>query len=321
MNTSQKIDDLFAKTKPVCFGRFVMDVPANADLIFWGQAFGPNIETIPNGSKAIKGLSEEEKTELEAVKHQEEPGSLLRSATDGPTPGSKVLQFRENDTATRVMRIWGYFNVPPHGFVYKGATAPSEGRTVETEMQTLTYVATNLRARKLDEVPTEPGVCLDLGFIKDDIGKFQEIFNIGLCFPSLPDVSFSISTNKDARRDTSFEARRNEAKKAALLSAPLATLFGKVKSLREGKHDVYKWKGDEALFRRPLDDDQKGAWHEFQFEYAGVRYDHHNPGWEAALFTGVKGNTAGAQASSLTDDEAIALWDRLLSTLRLRVPD
>jgi len=103
-----------------------------------------------------------------------------------------------------------------------------------------------------------------------------------------------------------------------MMFAPLATLFSKVKTLREGHHKVSKWTGDEALFRRPLED-EKGVWHEFQFEYPGVRYDHHNPGWDAALFTGVKNDQAGSQASSLSDEEAIALWDRMLSTMRLRV--
>jgi len=323
MNAAPRIDKLFEKTKPVCFGRFLIDVPADAEALFGPQAFGPKIETIENGSKAIKKMASVKQAELEAIKHREEPGSLLRAAIDGPVNGSRVLLFREDETATYVMRILGYLNVPPHAFIYKTATVGksifSAGEsTVETEMQELTYVANNLRARQPDEVPAEPGVCLDLGFIKDDSGKFQEEFSIGFRFPSLPDVSFSISSNKDARRDSTFEERRSEAKKAAMMFAPLATLFSKVKTLREGHHKVSKWMGEEALFRRPLED-EKGVWHEFQFEYPGVRYDHHNPGWDAALFTGVKNDQAGSQASSLSDEEAIALWDRMLSTMRLRV--
>jgi hypothetical protein len=50
-----------------------------------------------------------------------------------------------------------------------------------------------------------------------------------------------------------------------------------------------------------------------------IRYNKDNPSWDAAMFTGVDQNTAGGKASSLTDDEAIAVWDALLSTLRLRV--
>jgi hypothetical protein len=318
MNAALRIEKLFEKTKPVCFGRFLIDVPADTEVIFGPQAFGPNIETIEKGSRAIKKMASVKQAELEAIKHRKEPGSLLRSAIDGPTDGSKVLQFRGDDTDTWTTEILGYLNVPPHAFIYRGMTAPTEGRTVETETQKLAYVAKNLRARLPDEVPAGPGVCLDLGFIQDDMGKYQEEFSIGFRFPSLPDVSFSISSNKDARRDSTFEERRSEAKKAAMMFAPLATLFSKVKTLREGHHKVSKWTGDEALFRRPLED-EKGVWHEFQFEYPGVRYDHHNPGWDAALFTGVKNDQAGSQASSLSDEEAIALWDRMLSTMRLRV--
>lgn len=76
--------------------------------------------------------------------------------------------------------------------------------------------------------------------------------------------------------------------------------------------------GSEALFSRPLDG-APGHWHEFQFEYAGKRFDHRNPSWDAALFTGVAHDQAGSVPSGLSDDEAVALWDRLMASVRLRV--
>ena len=158
-----------------------------------------------------------------------------------------------------------------------------------------------------------------MGFIADDSGKFQEIFGIGLRFPELPDASFSVSSNKDAQQGDSFEDRRAEAKRAAFMVAPLATLFNKVKTLREGKLKVSQGQGSEALFRRPLDEGD-GAWHEFQFEYTGKQFDHRNPAWDATLFTGVAHNQAGSKPSSLTDEDAMELWDRLMSSVRLRVP-
>lgn len=51
-----------------------------------------------------------------------------------------------------------------------------------------------------------------------------------------------------------------------------------------------------------------------------IRYDKNNPRWNAAMFTGVNHNTAGSKASSLTDEEAVALWDAVMATMRLRVP-
>jgi hypothetical protein len=319
MNAAPRIDELFEKTKPVCFGRFLIDVPADAEALFGPQAFWSYIKNLENGSKKLKSIAIKKREEIVAASRTIEKAEM-DSFYEEPYPGSWTISFWESDSAKEVgvEDVWAYLSAPPHGFMMNSSTANSEGRTLDVIKKRLRYVATNLRARQPDEVPAEPGVCLDLGFIKDDSGKFQEEFSIGFRFPSLPDVSFSISSNKDARRDSTFEERRSEAKKAAMMFAPLATLFSKVKTLREGHHKVSKWMGEEALFRRPLED-EKGVWHEFQFEYPGVRYDHHNPGWDAALFTGVKKDRAGSQASSLSDEEAIALWDWMLSTMRLRV--
>lgn len=313
-----RIDKLFEKTKPVCFGRFVMDVPESAKVVSGPQSFGGEILAVNGGEKNLKATVAQKLAELDAVKHREEGGSLLRQVTDGPTQGSRVLQFRDTRWATRSMQIWAYLNAPPGAYIYKTATAPSEGRSVEKEIAEVSYIATHLRARDPAEVPQEPGVCLDVGFIADDTGKFQEIFGIGLRFPELPDASFSISTNKDAQQGDSFEARRSEARRAALMVPELATAFAKIKTLREGKRRVQQGEGSEALFRRPLGD-TPGHWHEFQFEYAGKRFDHRNPSWDAALFTGVERDQAGSVASSLSDEEAVALWDRLMASVRLRV--
>jgi len=318
--TTSRIDQLFSKTKPVCFGRFVLDVPVDTELVQGPQSFGPHIDSFPDDVGSLARRARAKKDAIQA-KTQTVDRSEVISLTEGPTLGSWMLRYWEDDTAKNVgvQSINGFLAAGRHGFTYFTETAPRSGRTVETEVKGLSYVAKHLRSRESTEVPTEPGVCLDVGFIADDSGKFQEIFGIGLRFRGFPDVSFSLSSNKDAQQGESFEDRRAEAKRAAFMVAPLATLFNKVKTLREGKLKVQQGQGSEALFRRPMDEGD-GAWHEFQFEYVGKRFDHRNPSWDATLFTGVAHNQAGAKPSSLTDEEAMALWDRLMSSVRLRVP-
>lgn len=318
--TTPRLDQLFAKTKPVCFGRFVMDVPATAAVVPGPQAFGPNIESLPNDVKSLARRAKAKRDEVQAKSLTREQSEMV-SFSEEPAPGSWTLIYWEDKLSKRVgiQSVDGFLATGPHGFTYFAETAPSEGRTIKFVTERLSYVATNLRARDPKEVPTEPGVCLDVGFIADDSGKFQEIFGIGLRFPELPDASFSVSSNKDAQPGDSFEDRRAEAKRAAFMVAPLATLFNKVKTLREGKLKVQQGQGSEALFRRPMEEGE-GHWHEFQFEYAGQQYNHRNPAWDASLFTGVEHNQAGSTSSSLTDAEAVALWDRLMASVRLRVP-
>jgi hypothetical protein len=319
--TTPRIDQMFATTKPVCFGRFVMDVPASANVVLGSQAFGPDIESLPNDVKSLARRAQTKRNVIQAKAHTIDRAEVI-ALNEGPTPNSWILRYWDSDIAKEVgVETFEVFLASsPHGFLYKSSTAKSVGRTREKLMQNVTYVATQLRARDPKEVPTEPGVCLDVGFIADDSGKFQEIFGIGLRFPELPDASFSVSSNKDAQQGDSFEDRRPEAKRAAFMVAPLTSLFNKVKTLREGKLKVQQGQGSEALFRRPMEEGD-GHWHEFQFEYTGKQFDHRNPSWDASLFTGVSHDQAGAKPSSLTDAEAMALWDRLMASVRLRVPN
>lgn len=314
---SPKIDKLFEKTKPVCFGRFIIDVPAETKVLHGSQDFSSPIETVENGANRAYEIARKKNDEVISASKAFERAEV-RQFEKGPTSGSWTLSFWDSDSAKKVglLSIYGYLAAGKHAFTIQSTTAASEGRTEQTEKTELAYIATHLRARAPDEIPSEPGVCLDLGFIADDSGKFQEIFGIGFRFPSLPDVSLSISSNKDGQTPQALSKRRKEAQKLAL-DSPFAAAFSKVKVLREGPRKLDQWDGEEALFRRPREDG--GVWHELRFGYTGVRYDRNNPRFDATLFTGVDHNTAGGKASSLSDEEAIALWDALLSTLRLRV--
>lgn len=320
--TTPRIDKLFEKTKPVCFGRFVLDVPASATVVPGPQAFGPDIESLPNDAKSLARRAKAKQDEIQAKALTKEKAEVV-GFTAGPTSGSWLLSYWDDKFAKKVglQNATGFLAAGPHGFIYPDVTGDKE--TPEDLQKNITYVATHLRPRDPSDIPADPGVCLDVGFIADDSGKFQEIFGVGLRFAEWPDVSFSVSSNKDAQQGDSFEDRRAEAKRAAMLVAPLTTLFSKVKTLREGKLKVQQGRGSEALFRHPMDEGErngKGVWHEFLFEYAGTRFDHHNPSWDASLFTGVANNNAGSTLSTLTDDEALALWDRLMASVRLRVP-
>ena len=150
----------------------------------------------------------------------------------------------------------------------------------------------------------------------------QEMADAGLYFPSFPDVTFSITSNKDAygdyplaeydakvRGELSLLARIQQAKKQQGKNYPARTL------LREGKRDVQHWHGEESLIRRT------DGVHDFEWTLVGTPRDIAYPAvLEASMYTKVAHNMVGAaEASSLTDEEAIALWDKLLAGLKFRV--
>jgi hypothetical protein len=92
-------------------------------------------------------------------------------------------------------------------------------------------------------------------------------------------------------------------------------LYPKRDVLREGKRDVQHWKGEESLIRRP------DGTHDFEWAFVGTPTDVANPSeFHAAMFTKVEANMVGAaKAASVSNDEAVALWDKLLSGLKFRV--
>ena len=86
--------------------------------------------------------------------------------------------------------------------------------------------------------------------------------------------------------------------------------------MREGKKTVGIWMGEESLVRR------KDGTHDFEWEFISDERTVSHPGrLGAKLFSKVEQDRIGAAAkASLSDEEAIALWDRLLGSLDFRVP-
>lgn len=304
---------LFAKTKPVCFGRFVIDVPEDAQVVWGGTAFGASIATLVNEApNVLKIIAEKEREILNSGNSNPE----ITESRQGDTRNTYLLAYWEDKHAKRVglEEIWTYVVSNANVFIYMSSIGDNEQRS--DVLSRSAHVAQRLRARAPDEIPTNPGVCIDHGFIADNSGKYQEIFQIGFRFPSMPDLSFSMSSNKDAQRDEGLLARAREVEKRAHGTEYEAGLRH-LKKLRVGKREVGRWQGEELLY--VYDDKKEGRHHEFTIESQGVRYDKNLPFWNAQLHTGVVGNRAGEKASGLTDDEAIVVWNTLLNSLRLRV--
>jgi hypothetical protein len=213
-----------------------------------------------------------------------------------------------------------YINKGDLTFVLGGAIEDNETEDATSSREAVR--AKSLRLRMSDEVPTEPGYCIEHGFMASSFYGDQEMVNVGIVIPSFPDVSFSVSSNKDAYGDyppeefekfqrpkLSLLARIKEAQDDQGIHYPSRTI------LREGKRNVQHWHGEESLIKR------KDGTHDFEWALVGTPEDIANPSdFSAQMFTKVEHNTVGAaKLASLSDNEAVALWDKLLSGLKFRV--
>ncbi len=315
---SKRLEVLFLKTKIVCFGRYALEVPQEAQLISGGTTIFSEIKSIPGG---ITEKNERIAEEIEKIR-KNDPNSEIIYNEKGPVENSWQLQYYDGKFSKEDDRLIfkTYIIKGNYIFILDGSTRKWE--TIADSKRNQMVRANNLRLRDENEVPKEPGYCVKNGFMSDNKYDSQEMADAGLYFPSFPDVTFSITANKNAYGDyppaeydakvrgkLSLLARIQEAKDQQGKNYPPRTL------LREGKRDVQHWHGEESLIRRT------DGVHDFEWTLVGTPRDIAYPAvLEASMYTKVAHNMVGAaEAASLTDEEAIALWDKLLSGLKFRV--
>ena len=315
---SKRLETLFFKTKIVCFGRYAVEIPQEAQLILGGTILLSEIKTIPGG---IAEKNESIAEEIEKIKKRD-PTSEITYNGKGPVENSWQLQYYDGKFSKEDGDLFFKTYIIKGNYIFVLDGSIPKGGTVASAKENQLIRVNSLRPRDKDEVPKEPGYCLEHGFMSNNKYDSQEMADAGLYFPSFPDVTFSITSNKNAygdyppaeydakvRGELSLLARIQRAKDQQGKNYPARTL------LREGKRDVQHWHGEESLIRRT------DGVHDFEWTLVGTPRDIAYPSvLEASMYTKVAHNMVGAaEASSLTDEEAIALWDKLLSGLKFRV--
>lgn len=311
---SQKLSELFAKTKDVCFGRYVLTVPAEAHLVFGPQEFPAEITIHKNAAGQAKQLADAYIIKLK----QERNDAEVTYLGPGTIPSSIQIRFFASAFLKQegAQGIRNFDQLGDHVFEYGWGSGEDE--SPDQIMKRMAGIARNLRLRDNAEVPKEPGVCIDEGFIADNTSNDQEIFGAGIFLPSIPDVRFSIMSNKNASTEgpngVGLIERHNGAMTAQGVVFPV---FSDMARLRIGRHMVNTWDGEEVLLRH---NGEEGAIaHEFLWEFVGKTGDRARPASvDIRLDTGIADDTKFATRGSLSDDEAVSLWDKFLSGLRFR---
>jgi hypothetical protein len=317
-----RLQPIFDKTKTVCFGRFMVDVPASATVV-WGEADVPlGVSVYPNGIAEVKALAQKFIDELKsekAINHDDVP--LLLSVDDVVQPEGKMVIGYEDFQAINGLKINGYFKLNNDGVVID--TRPLRDDKDET-IALITSIARRLEQRAENEVPTEAGNCIEHAFLPDEPGTEKEpraeLVRLGFRLKEFPDTHLSIfvgPSNPQYTESDSLEWRLNRLEKNQRAQDPNNPLV-KTKDLRRGARQIHDWlNGFEALSRTP-EQPEIHSIHDFAMDFRGVPLDPLKPYAEIQMQTGVSNNAAGATKASLTDEEAIAVWDKITSTIRVR---
>lgn len=298
-----RMEKLFEHTKLLCFGRYVLTVPVNSRL-----AFGRDFPTLPNQAKNIEKVMQAERAKILAVNDTAEVTYFGK----GPAPNTWLIRSYMDDTA-RKLELEGfriYHVVGPHIFVNGRGT--DNGATERSILRDTVETAKNLRLREPDEVPKDPGLCHEYGFTHD-ASYSSALSQVGLHMAALPDVVFSVESNQAA--STQGSNGYGLLKLIADRKREAGSSYPKLTTLREGKKKVHDWAGEESLVR------YADGTQEFEWMFIGESGNVARPALlNVTMHTKVASDRVGAAASSsLNDEDAIALWDKLLEGLKFRV--
>lgn len=314
---SPRIQPLFEKTRTVCFGRFLIDVPSTAEVV-WGDTSVPlGVIVAKDAAHKLDQLVAERESERKSKKRfplTKGINQYLETVT-GPMKGQRTVIGYEGFDG-RGLRIYSYYAMGPD-LIQLDALPREENKA--RAIGTMNDMASRLRPRKDDEAPSDPGMCIENAFLSDnpkDGPSLQDLVRIGFRLKEFPDVHFSILTNPanpHATENSRLKFRLERAEKAS----PIA--YARLKNLRRaGDRKIGEWTGIyEALTRTP-DEGESISHHDFVLDHEGVPGDIFRPRADIRLSSGVGENKAGLVKPSITDEEAIALWDKITSTIRVR---
>lgn len=312
---SSRISPIFEKTKPVCFGRLIIEVPATATVVYGPADVDFRIAYIPDEAQRI---AEHVAKEVEKF---EKDRPILRGLNaadfamygkviDGVVPGQKLV-FGSMSFAD--LTIVSFIPLGKDLYIQDGGSPFNQ---IKKYVAILNNSARNLRLRAENEIPTESGLCVEGGFARSEY-DFEKA-SIGIRLKEFPDVHFSIESLKNGDHLVESDDIEELIKDAQEVTphGP-GTWYSKIDFLRRGQRQIAHWKGSEVLAHLPP---QKTATesHEFHFTSNGAVNDRLYTRLDIQLDTGVKDNRKGAVHPSLNDAEAVALWDKLVSTLQIR---
>ena len=315
---SPRLQPLFEKTRTICFGRFLMQIPATAAVVYGPAEVETPIEYFEgHGAKVAEHLAERlaeiQKEQEFLLKEDFLTLPLFGKVIDGAIPGQKIVFGSKNQIG---YTIYSFVPIGKDLFVqHLNSVLPQYDRTA-----TFNRVASNLRFRSEDEIPPEPGTCIEGGFVQLE-QKYERV-TVGIRLKEFPDVHFSAEVHKNQERlaeSGRMELMREQAKEDAEKRG-LGLLFARIKILRQGTRQLGTWKGMEIATRTPAHDDDTEA-HEFRFQSLGVVNDSLQPRLDVRLDSGVKDDRRASVKPSITDEEAIALWDKLINSIRVRSHD
>jgi hypothetical protein len=287
----------------------LVDLPEGVLIGGWYQRYQGTgrICITPNISlKEFEDAVNKRAEELKAVPHKG-GGTRLEKIIRLTTPHSMTILYWKNNHYKGSFLKADSFALIDH-YMYK---LQSETRTNLVEQKEdvdfFDEVFRSIRPLKTDEIPAEHGFCFDRSILVDSPSPeiFENVIATAIWLDR-PDVHFRFTTfGNGPETDPPLLDRLKKVN----------PYFG-AQVLRSGRRDLTNGEmGEEHLERVTEENGTQG--HLFIWEAQGLPNDQYeHPQMRLDMSTG--NGKHGPENSSLSDEDALKLWDTILNSIRLR---
>ena len=307
-------EPLMSDTKTYCVGRFLVDIPADAQIN--GQAYEYLLGQVTSDTSAadeqhFAQLMEKREADLKSGKRKD--GYML-TAVRTPSPSIRVFELSQNLLMGPSLALEAYrwdrgrvFSVSQKGFDAK--KYPNILSRLQADF------LPNLHARNAEDIPSRPGFCLNDGFVASDGSAHQnEDAGISFKFAKWPGVLVSIRTMTIAKVGEPTLLQRADS---GSVPEAFANVVNRIRVLRRGHRSINGRDGEELLETVPAE----GGYHlhQFRWEAQGTAVgDALKPTLIVEFESGMTSVNGDPARPKLTDDQAIAVFDAVANSLRIR---
>jgi hypothetical protein len=298
---------MFDKTRTWCFGRYLVDVPREAELKYQSNNYAVAKINSEFDVRKFRAMVNET---LEKRKNVKDIYEYSRSEYPEDSVRQIIVSMRN---------LWGHvayavdaFTLNPkykpgsgYFFYLSGTAYPPEN--IDGVIEKYRNILSSVRYRFEDEIPQEPGFCFESGFVEND-GKTSQ--------PEYNNSQFRLKDHPDVLVTVVSSVHWIEEK-------PLLERFKGIEKLFRGGEQIISAKareingldGEEFLVSYPTRD-KTGQNHLLRWETLGEIGNPLKPGIFLDIQTGH--TLDGGTVSSLTTSEVRALYEAIVKTIRIR---
>lgn len=315
------IAHLVSKTKTICVGRFLIDLPEAAQVeLSAADVDAFRIAAFPETREAFEARLAEREAQIRAKPDRYGGNKNLESSGDVKTEsglaGRLFVHSRSVTEGTQgngmKLERYRYEDVTAEALVHGNGISidlSSEGRNPKY-IADLTPLVNQLVANPRNAPASEPGFCFNHAYLRDPLTADQgERITMFASLPGHPDIEFTLILAAGLKPDQQGLLERSKAAESRFSFRERM----RISTLRASAREIAGVPGEELIERFIEKNDVRV--HSFWWEANGTEDKVLNPHFVFKMNTG--SSAQGPVPSSLSDTAALALWDKITSSIRL----